>query len=190
MANQILYKTITAPTQVAIGECYLDGVEVSDEMEQMIYDEADSSRSAVKMVCKMHASSYYKYENIIFPSPGLKCSSGIYAFWEKKLATVYYHYGKSNKAESDILYSNVLDSTSKQITTLPCYLVGAQVDSGTIALYDEPDSTNSATSLVTTLKMGSHKSYNGLMFSEPIKCNNGLYALTTDGKGIIYYSLG
>lgn len=189
MANRILYRTITAPTQVAVGECYLDGVEVSDEMEQYIYDEADNSRTASLMVCRMHASSYYKYENMVFPSPGLKMNNGIYAYWEKKVATVYYHYKKRNTAERNILYSSILASTSKQVTIFPCYLVGAQIDSGTIAIYDESDDTNSAGSLVATMKMGSHKSYNGKMFSEPIKCSNGLYALTTDGAGIVYYSL-
>jgi len=189
MANpRILYRTITAPTQVAIGECYLDGVEVSDEMEQMVYDEADNSRTAAQMVCRMHASSYYQYDNIMFPSPGVKMTNGIYAFWEKKVATIYYHYGGKKPTERDILFDNILSSTSKLITPLPCYLVGVQLDSGTIAFYDEPDSTNSADLLVTTAKMGSHKRHQSYIYSKPIKCNNGLYALSS-GAGIVYYSL-
>ena len=190
MSNQILYKSITAATQVATSECYLDGVVLSLENEMFVYDEADSSKSAAKLVCLMHASSYYRFESIMFPPPGVKMNSGIYAYWNEKGANfIYYHYGKSDKTARDILYSSILSATDKLVSSTPCYLVGAEISSGTMAIYDEPDATHSAGSLVTTLKMGSYKSYNRIMFSNPIKCNNGIYVDNQSAIGTVYYSL-
>jgi hypothetical protein len=185
----LLYKPITAATQVATSECYLDGVALSLENEFMVYDEADNSRTAAKLVCLMHASSYYRFESIMFPSPGVKMNSGIYAYWnEKGSNTIYYHYGKS--IGPDILYSSILNGVDKLVCSAPCYLVGAEISSGTMPIYDEADNTHSAGSLVTTLKMGSHKSYNHIIFANPIKCNNGIYVDNQSAIGTIYYSIG
>jgi hypothetical protein len=186
--SQILYKPISAATQVAVSECFLDGVVLSLENEFMVYDEADSSRSASKLVCLMHASSYYRFESIMFPPPGVRMNSGIYAYWNEKGSNfVYYHYGKAS--EADILYSSILSATDKLVSAAPCYLVGAEISSGTMAIYDEADATHSAGSLVTTLKMGSYKSYNRIMFANPIKCSNGIYVDNQSAIGTIYYSL-
>lgn len=188
MANQTLYKSILADTQVATQECYLDGIETSGHSELMVYDEADSSKTAGNLVSDIEASTYYMYNNIIFPSPGIKCD-GIYVDWQGGVGTIYYHYGKSNTAEGDILYESILSDVDEQITTLPCYLIGAEISNGTITIFDEATSDETAGNLVSTMKLGSYRHYNRHIFSEPIKCDNGLFVASTGGEGTIYYSL-
>lgn len=186
MAIEILYKPILADTQVATTECYLDGIETAEHSELMVYDETDSSKTAAKLVSNIEASTYYTYNNIIFPSPGIKCD-GIYVDWQGGSGTIYYHYGKSDKAAEDILYKTIRTADTL-VTTLPCYLVGAEISSGTIAIYDEPNSDTTAGNLICTMKLGSYRHYNRKIFSEPIKCR-GLYADITSGEGTIYYYL-
>ncbi len=192
MANQILYKTITADTQVATTECYLDGIEESHTgaANIRVYDEATSDKTATNLVSKVRVSTYWRYNNIIFPSPGIKCD-GIYVHRESATGTgtIYYHYEKSDKIARDILYESILADVDEQITTLPCYLIGAEITLGTITIYDEANSDETAGNLVSTMKIGSYRAYNRHIYSNPIKCNNGLFVASTGGAGTVYYSM-
>lgn len=194
MANQILYKALTEDTQVATSECYLDGIETAvtaTSSELLVYDEADSSKTAGNRVSKIESSTYHKYNNIIFPSPGIKCD-GIYVRCETSVGgtgTIYYHYGKSDIPARDILYKPIAADTDVQITTSPCYLVGVEISLGTITIFDEANSDETVGNLISTMKLGSYKHYNRHIYSKPIKCNNGLFIASTSGEGTVYYSM-
>lgn len=94
MAKDILYKTITADTQVSSLPCYLVGAELQSttNAQMYIYDEADSTKTAAELVLTVKArSTNYLYDNCIFPEPGIKCK-GLYADWEAGVGTIYYHF--------------------------------------------------------------------------------------------------
>lgn len=88
-----LYKTITADTQVATTECYLDGIELSHtaNTSMITYDEADSGATAAKKVSTIRCTTYTRQNSIIFPKGGIKCD-GIYVDWDAGVGTIYYHY--------------------------------------------------------------------------------------------------
>lgn len=185
MANQILYKSVTASAQVATSECYIVGIEISGNGGKVtVYDETDSSQTASKKVSTTKGSAYYHYNNIIFPENGVKCN-GIYAYLDSGTATIYYHLGKERNGK-DILYSSI--TADALVTGLPCYFVGAEIIEGTMAIYDEPNSTATAACLISTMKVGSHRHYKSMILPEPLKCT-GLYTDVTDGLGTIYYYL-
>jgi hypothetical protein len=89
----MLYKSITATTQVATTECFLDGIEFSytDNAELKVYDEAVGAGTAAKLVCTVYATGYTRSVPIIFPRPGIKLS-GIYVVWTVGTGTIFYHY--------------------------------------------------------------------------------------------------
>ena len=193
--SDILYSSITANTQVTTQRCHLIGIETENHSDQLVYDEGDNSQTAARLVNHIEASTYWKYNNIIFPLPGIKCDNGIYVINSGGTGTIYYYTGELEGEgrhvcgpEKGILYSAITADT--QITTQDCWLVGGDVNAGTIIVYDEDDATNTATSKVFTMKIGSYRHYNRIILQEPIKCQ-GLYALATDasGAGTVYYYL-
>jgi len=90
---QVLYKTITADTQVATTECYLVGAELSNgsNTSMIVYDEPDSTATAGKKVSTPQVTSYNRQASIVFPMPGVKCD-GIYVDWNAGVGTIYYYY--------------------------------------------------------------------------------------------------
>lgn len=93
--KDILYKTITADTQVTKGECYLVGAELAHDTADTymyIYDEPDSTKSASKLALTLKVRYGFRhYDKKIFPMPGIKCN-GIYVDYEAGIGTVYYHF--------------------------------------------------------------------------------------------------
>lgn len=90
----ILYKTITADAQITTQECYLVGVELSHDAADtslIIYDEADSSKTAAKKVVTLRTSVEAQDVSRIFPLPGIKCD-GLYADWTAGVGTIYYYH--------------------------------------------------------------------------------------------------
>lgn len=88
-----LYKTITADTQVAIGDCYLDGVEFThnDAAEMRVYNESVSSKTAAQRIVTLRVSATFQDACRMFEYP-IKCD-GIYVdYITNGLGTVYYHY--------------------------------------------------------------------------------------------------
>lgn len=181
----ILYKSITSSQQVTTQPCHLIGIETTGHSDQIVYDEGDSSLTAANMVSHIESSTYYCYNNIIFPLGGVKCANGIYVWNSGGTGTVYYHYGK---VKNSILYCPV--TADVQVCAQRCELIGGECYGGTIAVYAEASSSKTATSLVGTLKCGSYRHYSAghWMFDEPIQCD-GIYADVTDGTGTIYYRL-
>lgn len=181
----ILYASITSSQQVTTQPCHLIGIETTGHSDQIVYNEGDDSKTAANLVSHIESSTYYCYNNIIFPLGGVKCANGIYVVNSGGTGTIYYHYGKTNDS---ILYCPVIVDT--QVCSQPCYLVGGECYGGTIAVYNEATSGKTAANLVGTLKVGSYRHYSAghWMFNEPILCN-GIYADVTDGTGTIYYKL-
>lgn len=91
---KILYKTITAATQVSTQECWLVGVELSHtgNSSMIVYDEADSGETASKKVVTMRITSYTRQNSILFPDEGLHCEGIYVAAPSAGLGTIYYHY--------------------------------------------------------------------------------------------------
>ena len=77
---KILYRTITANTQVSTQQCWLVGVEVSHTTNTtlVVYDEDDSSKTAAKKVSTIKCTSFIRENSIVFPEKGVLCK-GIYA---------------------------------------------------------------------------------------------------------------
>jgi len=85
---KILYKAITADTQVTTQSCYFVGASSGFEVEHLkIYDEASSSATAAQMVCDLGAEDCFT-----IPMPGVKCDNGLYAEIDHGTAVVYYYY--------------------------------------------------------------------------------------------------
>ena len=93
MNSPILYKTITANTQITTKECYLVGVELTHSAATIliIYNEDDSGVTATKKVATLRVSAEFQDTHKMFPLPGIRCI-GLYADWTAGLGTVYYHY--------------------------------------------------------------------------------------------------
>lgn len=90
----MLYKTITANTQVSTQECYLMGVELShtSNTDLKIYDIKDTTAVAANLVSTPRVTTYNRQSSIMFPYPGIKCS-GLWADWTAGVGTVYFRYG-------------------------------------------------------------------------------------------------
>jgi len=89
----ILYKTITADTQVSSVPCYLVGAELAHATvttDMKIYDEADNTKTAGERVLTVKVYNGFRhYDSKIFSHP-IKCK-GIYVDWTAGAGTVYYH---------------------------------------------------------------------------------------------------
>ena len=94
---KVLYKTITAATQVYVGRCFLVGVEFtatagSADLDLIIYDEASADKTAGQKVCTLCVSAENDHDRIMFPKDREPELVGIYAWWETGgIGTVYYH---------------------------------------------------------------------------------------------------
>lgn len=89
---QHLYKTITANTQVYVGDCYLDGVELSHHSADtilIVYDEPDSTVDAAQKVVTLRTCVEQQDASRMFSNP-IKCT-GLYVDWTAGVGTVYYH---------------------------------------------------------------------------------------------------
>jgi len=88
----IQYKTITANTQVCASECYLMGVELSNNSATslIVYDEASATSSADRKVVTLRVSAEFQDAKRKFPLPGIKCD-GIYVAWAAGVGTVWYY---------------------------------------------------------------------------------------------------
>jgi len=89
---QLLYKSIATDTQVSTEECWLVGVELShnDNSSMIVYDEADSTKTAAKKVVNMRVTSFTRQNLIFFPYDGIKCE-GIYVDYNAGTGTIYYY---------------------------------------------------------------------------------------------------
>ena len=90
---KLLYKTITANTQVSTQECYFVGAELSNTANTylVVYDESDSSRTATRKVANLGVTSYDRFSTMMFPDEGVKME-GIYVWYDEGIGTIYYHY--------------------------------------------------------------------------------------------------
>ena len=94
---KVLYKTITAATQVYVGRCFLVGVEFSCtatavDLDLIIYDEASADKTAGQKVTTLCVTPETQADKIMFPKDREPELVGIYAWWETAgIATVYYH---------------------------------------------------------------------------------------------------
>ena len=90
---QVLYKTITTDTQVAVGKCYLDGVEFThtDAAEMRVYDEADSDKTATQRIATLRVTATAQDASKMFEHP-IKCDGIFVDYITNGLGTVYYHY--------------------------------------------------------------------------------------------------
>ena len=90
---ELLYKTITASTQVSTQECYFVGAELSNaaNTELTVYDEADSTGTAAKKIANLACTSYDRFSRMVFPDEGVHCD-GLYVAWDEGVGTIYYHY--------------------------------------------------------------------------------------------------
>ena len=86
------YKTVTADAQVVPGECYLMGVELTQNSATslIIYDEATSDATAAQKVVTLRTSAEFQDAKRTFTFPGIKCV-GLYAAWTAGVGTVYYY---------------------------------------------------------------------------------------------------
>ena len=180
----IKYVSVTANGVVFSSGKHIIGWETTGDSRFSFYDEADDSQTAAQLCDTLRGTSYYKRAHIIFPLPGLKLSNGLYITggFDEGVVTVYYHEGKDSP--KDILYCPVSEA-NVSLSASPCELVGGDIWSGTISVYDGTSAV--AAQLAMTLRTGSYFFYGNTMFSEPVKCNNGLYIAGTEGKGEIFY---
>ena len=89
----MLYKTITADTQVSTQECFLMGVELAHtaNTDLIVYDQESGSKTAAQKVSTTSVTAYKRHSKIMFPYPGIKCK-GLYVDWTAGVGTVYYRY--------------------------------------------------------------------------------------------------
>ena len=94
---KVLYKTITAATQVYIGRCWLVGVEFSctgtaADLDLIVYDDVDDDKVAAQKVTTLCVTPETQADKIMFPKDREPELTGIYAFWAAAgVGTVYYH---------------------------------------------------------------------------------------------------
>ena len=182
----IKYVSVTANAAVFTSGKHIVGWETTGDSRFSFYDEADDSQTAAQLCDTLRGTSYYKRAHIVFPLPGLKLNNGLYITggFDEGVVTVYYH--ESTKVDKSILYCPIAEA-DVTISTSPCELIGGDIWSGIISVYDEADDSETAARLAMTLRTGSYFFYGNTMFSEPVKCSNGLYVVGASGKGTIFY---
>jgi len=181
----IKYVNVTAATQVFSHGVHVVGWESSGRGRFHMFDEADSSQTAAQLADTIRGTTYYGRAWNMFPLPGLKLSNGLYLpseGFDVGAVIIYYHEGKDSP--KDILYCPVSEA-NVSLSSSPCELIGGDIWSGIISVYD--GTAVVAAQLAMTLRTGSYFFYGRTMFSEPVKCNNGLYIAGTEGKGEIFY---
>ena len=94
---KVLYKTITADTQVYVGKCFLVGVEYqktacAGDRAMIVYDEASADKTAAQKVCTLVITPENQSDRIMFPKDREPELVGIYVDWDTDgVGTVYYH---------------------------------------------------------------------------------------------------
>ena len=92
---KVLYKTITANTQVYVGRCFLVGAELTraaaGDTVMIIYDEPDSTVDAAQKVATLVTSDEKQVDRIMFAKDREPELTGIYVDWNAGVGTVYYH---------------------------------------------------------------------------------------------------
>ena len=94
---KVLYKTITADTQVYVGRCFLVGVEYQKtacdaDRAMIVYDEASADKTAAQKVCTLCITPEKQSDRIMFPKDREPELVGIYVDWDTDgVGTVYYH---------------------------------------------------------------------------------------------------
>lgn len=94
---KVLYKTITATTQVYVGRCFLVGAEYQKtacaaDRAMIVYDEPDSSVAAPQKVCTLCITPETQSDRIMFPKDREPELTGIHVVWDTDgVGTVYYH---------------------------------------------------------------------------------------------------
>lgn len=92
---KVLYKTITASTQVYVGRCFLVGVELTRTAgaatTMIVYDEASADTTAAQIVVTLNVSPEKQADRRMFPKDREPELVGIYVAWTAGLGTVYYH---------------------------------------------------------------------------------------------------
>ncbi len=115
-----------------------------------------------------------------------RLDNGLYVTggFDEGVVTVYYH--DETHVSGSILYQPISEA-NVAITSADCELIGMDIWSGTILAYDGTSAV--AAQLVGTVKTGSYFFYGDVMYSEPVKCTNGLYIVGTGGKGEVFYRI-
>jgi len=180
----IKYVSVTANGVVFSSGKHIIGWETTGDSRFSFYDEASDSQTAAQLCDTLRGTSYYKRAHNVFLLPGLKLDNGLYITggFDEGLVTVYYH--EDPNVNGSILYYPISEA-NVAISTLPCELIGGDIWSGVISVYD--GTAVVAAQLAMTLRTGSYFFYGNTMFPEPVKCNNGLYVAGTGGKGEIFY---
>ncbi len=183
---EIKYKVLTANGVVFSSGKHIVGWETTGDSRFSFYDEADSSETAAQLCDTLRGTSYYKRAHNMFPLPGLKLDNGLYVTggFDEGVVTVYYH--DETHVSGSILYQPISEA-NVAITSADCELIGMDIWSGTILAYDGTSAV--AAQLVGTVKTGSYFFYGDVMYSEPVKCTNGLYIVGTGGKGEVFYRI-
>ena len=94
---KVLYKTITASTQVYVGRCWLVGAEYQKtacaaDRAMIIYDEESSSVAAPQKVSTLVITPEKQSDRIMFSKNREPELTGIYVVWDTDgVGTVYYH---------------------------------------------------------------------------------------------------
>ena len=94
---KVLYKSITADTQVYVGKCFLVGVEYQKtacaaDRAMIVYDEASADKTAAQKVCTLCITPERQSDRIMFPKDREPELVGIYVDWDTDgVGTVYYH---------------------------------------------------------------------------------------------------
>ena len=94
---KVLYKSITADTQVYVGRCFLVGVEYqktacANDRVMTVYDEASNDTTAEQIVCSLCITPERQSDRIMFPKDREPELVGIYVDWVTDgVGTVYYH---------------------------------------------------------------------------------------------------
>jgi len=182
----IKHKRLSANGVAFTSKVHIIGFETTGDSRFSFYDSAAETTTASLLCDTLRGTSYYKRAHIVFPLPGLKLGSGLYVSGGFDEGDVIIYYHEEDNVSGSILYQPIAEA-AVTIATQSCELIGGDIWSGIISCYDDADAT--AAQLVMTLRIGSQIFYGNTMFSEPIKCNNGLYIAGASGKGEIFYRL-
>ena len=92
---KVLYKSITADTQVYVGRCFLVGAELTrtgaTDTTMIIYDEASADKTAAQKVATLNTSDEVQSDRIMFSKDKEPELVGIYVDWTAGVGTIYYH---------------------------------------------------------------------------------------------------
>lgn len=94
---KVLYKTITADTQVYVGRCFFVGAEYQKvacaaDRALIIYDEASADKTAAQKISTLVICPEKQSDRIMLPKDREVECVGLYVDWDTDgIGTVYYH---------------------------------------------------------------------------------------------------